>query len=256
MHERHPEVNTRIHRLVSPMQSLFPDGHDLPSKFIIRRSFWPPGMFLTVGARHPCLALIDNTRRKDYQNCGATRSIVVHTWRKNMKKYVLLGVIALVMLLAVPAVMASDTASLTGSGILDINTITVSTTSSSFDMGQLKVGEDNPFTSTAGVTVAVEGGTPGNWKVDVSAVPASGWTTGHMNDNDGLGSIYKELNQPMQIRNWGGAYEYLTSTREFISSSGVNTGYTRYPEVKQPINGLDVEGTYTITLTFTGYFTV
>jgi hypothetical protein len=169
-----------------------------------------------------------------------------------MKKYVLLGVIALVILLAVPAAMASDTASLTTSGILDKNTIEVTVPwGSSFSMGQLVVDNDNYRLSDKGVRATVDGGTPGNWAVTaVAASSGPGWTLGKMNNGAAeLGSFFQLYSYP------DSAWQFIGDTRTFMTGSGATVGTDRFPEVQQPVTAADADGTYSIVITFTGMFT-
>jgi hypothetical protein len=64
-------------------------------------------MSCIAGARHLCLALFDNTPTKDYQNCAKPLD---RSWftlgGKNMKRILFVGLIALLVLIAVPSAMA------------------------------------------------------------------------------------------------------------------------------------------------------
>ena len=64
-------------------------------------------MSCIAGAKHLCLALFDNTPTKDYQNCAKPLD---RSWftlgGKNMKRILFVGLIALLVLIAVPSAMA------------------------------------------------------------------------------------------------------------------------------------------------------
>ena len=169
-----------------------------------------------------------------------------------MKRILFVGLIALLVLLAVPAAMAADTAQMTASGILDKNTIDVSVPwGAGFSMGQLVVDNENYRLSDAGVRAIVDGGTPGNWAVTaVAAIPPPGYTQGKMNDGGAnqLGAYFQLYSYPVS------AWQDITSARDVMTGSGATGGTDRFPEVKQPVTALDADGNYAIAITFTGMF--
>jgi hypothetical protein len=216
------------------MQSLFPGGHNSPSKSIIKCSFGLLGRVRTVGARHPCLALIDIIQRKDYQTCGITGSIVVHTWRKNMNKYVLLGVIALVTLLAVPMVSAlgNDVPVYVNGNIPDKLTLSIDKDCSFADMS---VGTHESDMATATVETTV--------KYNVAVDGSSGHSRYMEETTSGT-----PLTEPIKL--WTGSAYFVLPHSSWMSGDTTGT-FTKDIYFSQEVKNTDLAGTYRAWVTFT-----
>jgi hypothetical protein len=168
---------------------------------------------------------------------------VVYFRGKIMKKYVLLGVIALVMLLAVPAAMAATTADpLIATGSIT-STLAITNNQPAFDFGAFVLGI-NEKDSVGTLTVDAYWTA---WTVTTSTSPANdGW----MYDNNGGGPGYltKALEQ----------YNYGTSTwgnvKAFTFSGPKTTSANSTPMLesyRQEIVAGDVPGVYKTTVTYT-----
>jgi hypothetical protein len=177
-----------------------------------------------------------------------------------MKKYVLLGVIALVMLLSVPAAMAAD---ITVSGPVEQPAIGVSilgTQTPAFT--QLITGAAcNPVTPADGmpsVQAVVTGAGVTSWAVTASS-PTPGWgiLPGDMYqsaDHSKVLADYFQLGssaKPYRYMNtvWP---DFMTSTDPLKTTTGT---FADSLYMKQCISGLDQNGVYTIAVSFTGMVT-
>jgi hypothetical protein len=168
---------------------------------------------------------------------------------KNMKKYVLLGVFALVSLLMIPAALADTTAPITVSGDL------TSSVAISIDdpwnpetaPWHLANGDDNYLTGGALHVVALRT----DWRVDTT----SGWS-----DNENS-KMYKDsgsvpLVNPL-MQQFGGdtdvpPYDY-TATQYWLTGTQTGTLSDTYATLRyqQEVVDADDPGDYTITLTYT-----
>ncbi len=173
-----------------------------------------------------------------------------------MKKYVLLGVIALVILLAVPAAMAAD---LAVSGNVDKPAIDVSIVgyaSPSFG-GMISGAACNPVSPPDMPDV----------KADVSGNGVTSWSVKAATADVGIGAPYyvgmmwettthSSLNDYFLLgRNSDGVYQDLHNPWESFMSGTTKDGspFTQGLRMKQCINpALDQDGNYKIDISFTG----
>jgi hypothetical protein len=157
-----------------------------------------------------------------------------------MKKYVLLGVIALVMLLAVPAAMAAAPVSVDVSGSL-ASSLSLST----FDTGAcsmtLDVGNNDCHYGMLRVSALR---TP--WNVATTAIAgALPYTNGWMSNG---GNTY--LTAPLTF--WDGAnYINVVAFTESGPYTSTLTNTDKGLDYRQVVDGDDPAGTYGITVTYT-----
>ena len=161
-----------------------------------------------------------------------------------MKNYVLVGVIALVMLLAVPAAMAATATPLDATGSIT-STLTISNNQPAMAFGELVVG-DNQHNSVGTLTVDAYWTA---WTVTTatSGTPANdGW----MYNNNGAGPV--SLTNPLE------QYNYITSTwgnvKAFTFSGPKTTSPSSTPMLesyRQQVVAADASGSYATTVTYT-----
>jgi len=162
---------------------------------------------------------------------------------KNMKKYVLLGVVALVMLLAVPAAMAvvNDQTILTGS-INSASTIVVETPT--LAIGTMDIGNtyDNTNNGLKTMVTVTQTATP-SWTLNIADISAQG-NPGHM-----WATGPKYLSNPLQVWN--------TASLSWQNVNGVATPYINgagtgiqilETDFSQKVASPDVAGSYQITV--------
>ena len=164
-----------------------------------------------------------------------------------MKKYILLGVIALV-LLALPAAVAADNKAQTVVSGSIATSITVTVDNTALDLGPMDVGINPAIPGYVNTTVHVN-----------TTGPVSGWglkakdtgtvKTGWLLD----GTTF--LNMPLGFA-WGTPTTWTDLTVERSIASG--TGPAAYPDVptdvffRQEVIAGDPVGTYTMTVEFDG----
>jgi hypothetical protein len=161
-----------------------------------------------------------------------------------MKKYVLLGVIALVMLLAVPAAMAADATPLIASGSIT-QTLSITNNQPAMAFGEFALG-DNEHDSVGTLTVDAYWTA---WTVTTatSGTPANdGW----MYANYGAGPGY--LTNPLE------QYNYNTATWGNVKAftfSGVKTttpsSTPMLESYRQKVIASDVPGNYAVQVIYT-----
>jgi hypothetical protein len=161
---------------------------------------------------------------------------------KNMKRILFVGLIALLVLLAVPAAMAADNDYLTVSGGIT-KSIDVST-SGAPDFGTMGAGNNGPVSGYLTTTL--------NGPVNTFTVVATGGDGGYMK---GTGTSMW-LTNPIEISSTYIGYPgfvVLTIPRTVIS--GGSAAINDYIYFQQNIVTADPADTYKITVTFTGTVT-
>ena len=158
-----------------------------------------------------------------------------------MKKYVLLGVIALVMLLAVPAAMAGDTTVLSGS----INSASsISVDAPTLSIGTMEIGNtyDNTNNGLKTMVTVTQTATP-SWTLNIKDISGQGMD-GHM-----WASGPKYLSNALQVWN--------TASSSWQNVDGVSTPYINgvgtgvqilETDFSQKVASPDVAGAYQITV--------
>jgi hypothetical protein len=156
-----------------------------------------------------------------------------------MKKLLLAGLVALVVLLAFPtAVSAANTVSV--SGLVPV-TISIDVAPTSFDFGTMTaVNAAGP--STVSVTTSSV-----NWRVDAESWGGS--TAGYMFNS----SRAKTLGAAFNMSNiaLSGPYNQTTTLWSGFMSGGAAGYYSSPVYVQQLVSPVDTEGAYSIVATFT-----
>jgi hypothetical protein len=202
-------------------------------------------MVRIVGARHSCLALIDNTRRKTTRLVEPPDRSWFTLGGKNMKKYVLLGVIALVTLLVIPAAMAAEV-KVEGATTRDF------TLTSDYETASLPLnfGWNYALATTLHATVT---GVPDDWAVTVADAYAGtkGTNAGFMTEGwDGSGA---KLDKPFKLHySVDDLYYQISDFDNYWTGSATSEAHDVY--VGQDVVFGDPTASYQITLTFSGGF--
>ena len=154
-----------------------------------------------------------------------------------MKTIGIVGAIALVMLLAVPAVMAQNTETMTANGAIAPSYTFSLSGGPSFDFGTFAVGNnEKDAVGTLTVTSAWQ-----TWSVAAATTDASGKM---MSGTTPLGSELQEYNYLAATPAWQNANEF--------SFTGPSTGTTSMTlSYLQPVSASDAVGTYQTTITYT-----
>ncbi len=159
-----------------------------------------------------------------------------------MKKYILIGVITLVMLLAIPGAMAANPP-LVASGSIT-QTLTLDNSASTYSFGEFTVG-DNQHNDVGTLTVTAQWTA---WKVTASTGPFAndGWM--YNNNGGGPGYLQNPLSQwNYNTATWSNVKDFTFSGPK-TSASSVTTMSESF---KQPVVDADVPGTYAVTITYT-----
>ena len=154
-----------------------------------------------------------------------------------MKRILFVGLIALMVLLAVPAAMATDTAGVKVTGDLE-KSIDVAVSPAT----TIPLLEGFNYDNSATLTV-IPSGVSGNWNVAAADVTST-VLFGHM-DNGAVA-----LTLPFQMSADAGASFWPLPIASYFSGSGLGT-FTKTVYVGQTVVPADLDGTYDIEVTFT-----
>lgn len=158
-----------------------------------------------------------------------------------MKKYVLLGVIALIMLLAVPAAMADTSASINAQGNVQ-QTLSISSNLATLDFGTFQLGDN--MKNPAGTLTITSAFVPNGWTVSAAATDGYGFMRVSPYT---VGS--QALTNPLL------EYNYLAGTPAWVNVQGLTFKGTSSTTMLEAFNqvGADTDkvGTYGTTITYT-----
>ena len=156
--------------------------------------------------------------------------------RLSMKKYLLIGFVALVLILAFPMTVSASSTTVVNGTVANTMSITLNNATQTF--GTFIIGQN--FLAGNGVNVTTSST---NWNVGVTAT--GGALPGYM--YAGTKNLQNPVNVSIDNSSW------TSDMATWTPVTGVTAGIFYTPiYIKQNVAATDTEGNYSITYTFTG----